>query len=268
MHTFLARLAIVTLLFGALSTLASTALAAAPSNDVFTGSTLVTLGFSETRDTSEATTDATDAELLQTCDAPAANASVWYALDGTGSRVLVDTSASDYTTGLIVVAGSPGNFTPVTCGASAVAFDTEVGVRYAVLVFDLEGDGSNGGMLTIAVRESLQPELVFDVDRDGSIDPRCRDATLTGSYTCTAGTDFSIFVNASQRDGRSTVAGSGEFLGRCDGTLQRWSVVVAAEQGMFTTGKLNTTSFGVASTIDQGVGYEITQKVKLRGART
>jgi hypothetical protein len=44
-------------------------------------------------------------------------------------------------------------------------------------------------------------------------------------------------------------------------------VVVKPERGKFTDGKIKTTSFGVASTIDQGFAYEIKQKVKLSGGR-
>jgi hypothetical protein len=53
------------LLLGALAACTVPALAAAPSNNKFAGAQLVTLGFSETLDTTEATTSAIDAQLLQ-----------------------------------------------------------------------------------------------------------------------------------------------------------------------------------------------------------
>ena len=73
----LGRLALVLL---ALATFTELALAAAPSNDTFANAKLVTLGFSETLDTTEATTDAIDAQALESCGAPAVAATVWYAL--------------------------------------------------------------------------------------------------------------------------------------------------------------------------------------------
>lgn len=79
------------------------------------------------------------------------------------------------------------------------------------------------------------------------------------------GADFSIFVDASQRHGRPSVTGSADFQGQCDGTTQRWIVVVAPEKGKFTGGKIETTSFGVASTPGQGIGTQIVQTVRLRG---
>jgi hypothetical protein len=70
-------------------------LAAAPSNDVFGGATAATIGFSETLDTTEATTDSDDAQLNASCGAPATDASVWYSFDGTDTGVIVDVSQSD-----------------------------------------------------------------------------------------------------------------------------------------------------------------------------
>jgi hypothetical protein len=145
-----------------------------------------------------------------------------------------------------------------------VSFDSEAGTRYYVVAFDFQDDGGgNGGTLHIAFTELLRPDLNFSVHVGGSVDAGRGSATLSGRYTCTAGADFAIFVDA--RQGR--VVGGGDFTGACDGSPQRWTVVVEPERGKFTEGKLKTTSFGVASTIDLGVGYEIKQKVKLRGDR-
>ena len=54
----------------------TTAHAAAPNNDTFAGALAVPIGYSEYLDTTEATSDAVDAEL-NTCF-PAADAGVWY----------------------------------------------------------------------------------------------------------------------------------------------------------------------------------------------
>ena len=50
---------------------APTALAAPPSNDTFTGATSATVGFGEVLNTTDATTDADDAQLNADCGAPA-----------------------------------------------------------------------------------------------------------------------------------------------------------------------------------------------------
>jgi hypothetical protein len=59
------------------------------------------------------------------------------------------------------------------------------------------------------------------------------------------------------------VDGPGELQGDCDGTTQSWTVVVEPESGSFTDGKLKTTRFSGANTLDIGTGYWIKQNVKL-----
>ena len=62
----------------------------------------MTIGFSEVLDTTEATTDADDAQFNASCGAPATDASVWYTLVGTDEVVIVDVSGSDYSAGVLV----------------------------------------------------------------------------------------------------------------------------------------------------------------------
>jgi hypothetical protein len=255
------RLALVLV---ALAAFTAPVLAAAPSNDAFANAKLVTLGFAETIDTSEATTDADDAQLLGSCAAPATDASVWYALDGDGSSVIIEVFDSNYSAGLIVATGTQGNLQTVNCGPGYVGFTAEAGTRYYVLAFDDQLDGGgNGGTLSIAFSESVAPDLTYSVDEQGTLDASSGSATVAGSYTCTAGAHFLISVAAK----RGKVVGHGDFDGECDGTPQRWTVVVEPEGGRFTDGKLQTTSFGRASILDQGVGYEIKQKVDLRSSK-
>src|SRR5262245_2164447 len=106
-----------------LALMSGTALAAAPSNDTFPGATAVTIGFSEVLNTTEATTDSDDAQLNESCGAPATDASVWYAFTpSSDTGIAIDVSASDYSAGVLVGVGSQGNLQLVTCGPSAVAF--------------------------------------------------------------------------------------------------------------------------------------------------
>ena len=265
MTKLLARLALVLVVLAAFT---APALAAAPSNDTLAGAKLVTIGFSETIDTTEATTDDDDRQLLKTCPAPAADASVWYTIVGDGAKVAVDVSASSYSAGVIVATLSHGKLETVACTDGVVSFDAEAGTQYYVLAFDDQFDGGgNGGDLRITFSLSRFPDINFSVDSYGKLDPSSGSATIAGSYTCTAGASFEIFVDATQRKGQSTVVGSGDFQGECGGTAQRWTVVVEPESGKFTDVKLQTTSFGVASVPDLGVAYQINQTVKLRGGR-
>lgn len=260
-----ARLGLVLL---ALAAFAAPALAAAPSNDTFASAKLVTLGFSETLDTTQATTDADDLQLNQDCGAPATDASVWYAIDGTGGGVKVDVSASSYSAGVLVATGTPGNLTTLVCGPLSTAFRAAVGTRYYVLAFDDQGDGSgNGGTLKIQFQQAFVPDVSFSVNQYGSFDSRSGAATVSGSYTCSAGADFSIFVDGKQKVGRGVVTGFGGFDGPCDGTTQAWSIVLAPDSGKFAGGQLQTIAFGVAFNGDFDISQELTQTVKLRAAK-
>lgn len=268
MHSITKLFARLALALIALAAFTAPAFAAVPSNDIFPNAKVVTLGFNETLDTTEATTDKGDKQVNQSCGAPATDASVWYALDGDGSGVIVDVSSSSYSAGVIIATGRPGKLTTLICGPSFVTFRTEPGTRYYILAFDDQEDGSgNGGMLDIQVLPAFVPAVDFSVNKYGTLDRSSGSATISGSYTCSAGASFSIFVDASQKHGRSTIIGFSDFAGECDGTAQHWVVVVAPESGKFTATNLQTSSFGVASTPDIGTAYRIEQKVKLHGKR-
>ena len=228
--------------WGALSLIAvPVALAAAPSNDVFSGATAISsLPFSDTLDTTEATTDADDAQANASCGAPATDASVWYVWKGDGMSVEVDVSGSDYSTGVLVATGTEGNLSTIACGPGAVAFSTESGTTYYVLVFDDQEDGSgNGGQLSILVSEFVPASVdaitvnpIARFHKDGS-------ATVSGTVTCNGSVQFAeIDLSMTQTVGRAKVNGFGSTNDvTCDGTSQRWSLVVSGETGLFRGGK-------------------------------
>src|SRR5919106_206305 len=126
--------------------------AAVPSNDLFLGATVVTVPFSDTLDTTEATTDADDAELNASCGAPATDASVWYAFTAAADGgVVVDVSQSDYTAGVLVGVGTQGSLETVDCGPGTVGFTATAGTTYYILAIDDQEDGGgNGGTLQIS----------------------------------------------------------------------------------------------------------------------
>lgn len=235
---------------------ASPVLAAAPGNDTYGGRTMIgSLPFSDVVDTTEATTDTDDDEAkASTCGAVPTDASVWYELTATSDgQIEVNTKPSTYSTGLIVVTGSPGSFAPVACDATSVAFGTSAGVTYAILVFDYQGDGGgNGGTLDITVQEVLPPPPppVIDVTVDpvGHFNATTGSATITGGVTCTGVADFgAIEVRLRQTVGRFVISGLGsiEFFD-CDGTTQPWSAAVVADNGLFKGGRAASVTFAFA----------------------
>jgi hypothetical protein len=226
--------------------LAAPALAAAPTNDTYVGRTIVAgLPFSETLNTTEATTDADDTEWNASCGAPATEASVWYELtSATDTGVIVDVTASDFSAGIAVVSGSITE----ACGPGIVGFFAGAGATYQIVAFDDTPGGSNGGSLSISIEEAPPPpEVEMTVDPVGHFDSQTGTATITGTITCSGDTEFTfIDVQLRQRVGRLIVSGFGSTEFACDGTTHDWSVEVIGDNGVFKGGKTATVVFGVA----------------------
>jgi hypothetical protein len=247
------RLAILSSLLMIVSlAFAAPVLAAAPANDVYAGREPIAIGADLTVDTSEATTDADDAEMNVPCGAPAMDASVWYEFNAAADAFIgIDVSESSYSAGVFVATGSPGSFEVLACGPGATAFEAIAGETYAILAIDDQQDGGgNGGTLRLKVAEiPPPPEITLTVDRSGRFNSRTGSATISGTVTCTGGpVDFSeIDVFVRQAVGRIFISGFG-FIGgfTCDGTAQPWSVEVFGDNGIFKGGKALTVTFAFA----------------------
>lgn len=248
---------------------AAPVLAAAPSNDLYSGRTVIAaLPFSETLDTTEATTDADDTELNTNCGAPSTDASVWYELTPTSDvLVLVDVSGSDYPAGVLVGTGSPGSFEIVSCGPGGAGFFAETGVTYAILVIDDQSDGAgNGGTLNITVDEAPPPPSIdVTVDPIGRFNPTTGSATISGTVVCSSDADFAfVDVELRQQVGRFVVSGFGGIDVFCDGTEQPWSLEVIGQNGLFKGGRAVAVTFAIACGVfDCGQDFE-QQTVQLR----
>jgi hypothetical protein len=271
MRSILRRPSVATMALIACVATPAVVLAAAPSNDTFAGATVAGVSFEEVLDTTEATTDADDVQLNESCGAPATDASVWYSLEGTGAGVLVDVSGSDYTAGVLVGVGSQGNLQTVACGPGGTAFFAEAGTRYYVLAIDDQGDGSgNGGNLSISFGELPPPPTVdFNVDPTGRVDTRTGVATVTGTFSCENSDFIEIDVEARQNVGRFTVHGFGGFFefGTCDGTTHTWSADIYPDNGKFAGGKTLTANFSFGCGLFECNGTYVEQTVMLRGGR-
>ena len=268
MKTIIKLCTVLVLTLSALGVSAPAVLAAAPTNDTFPNATLVTIGYSEVLDTTEATTDADDAQLNATCGAPATDASVWYALEGTGTGVVVDVSQSNYSAGVLVGVGTPGNLETVACGPGAVVFFAEAGTTYYILAIDDQLDGGgNGGNLSISFSEAPPPPTVdITVNRYGTF-TKTGTALISGTYTCTNGDFIEVDVEAHQRVGRFTIVGYGSFFdfGTCDGTSHPWTAEVFPQNGVFKGGKTLTLNFALSCGAFQCSFDYVEQKVQLRG---
>lgn len=92
--------------------LAVPVLAATPSNDTYPDRVVIgSIPLSTSLDTTGATTDGLDIEAKVDCGAPSVDASVWFEFTPVADGNLIfDVGASDYSAGLIILTGSPGNF--------------------------------------------------------------------------------------------------------------------------------------------------------------
>jgi hypothetical protein len=268
MKTMFKLLAVLALALSALGVSAPAALAAPPTNDTFAGATPVAIGFSEVLDTTEATTDGDDAQLNASCGAPATDASVWYALDGSDTGVVVDVSQSGYSAGVLVGVGSQGSLQTVVCGPWTVAFFATAGTTYYVLAIDFDGVG-NGGLLSISFNEVPPPPMLdITVNRFGQVNAHTGVATISGTYTCTNGDFIDVFGEARQNVGRlGTIVGFFGFSdsGTCDEAPHSWSADVFPESGKFAGGKAMTVTFAFACGPFECASGFVEQTVQLRG---
>jgi hypothetical protein len=232
---------------------AAPAYAAAPANDVIGSSVSIgVLPYSATQDTSEATTDAVDAEANATCGAPATDASVWYSVTSTtDGALLVDVSQSSYSAGVLVLTGAAGSLELVTCGPGAVAFEATAGTTYYLLIIDDQFDGSgNGGDLVLNVQEAPPPpEIDLTVNPTARYNPQTGTVTVSGTITCSGEVEYT-YLEASllQQIGPGVVLGYGytEAI-TCDSSVQQWSVEVFPSLGRkFIGGKAASFTFAFA----------------------
>jgi hypothetical protein len=269
MRTAFRLFALIALALGAFGMSSGSALAAAPANDTFPNATPAAVGFSEVLDTTQATTDANDTQLNSTCGAPATDASVWYAVTGSDSGVVVDVSQSSYSAGVLVGVGTEGNLQTVACGPGTVGFFAAAGTTYYVLAIDDQQDGGgNGGLLNISFNAAPPPPTVdFTVNSTGAFNSKTGAATISGTYTCTNGDFIDVQVQASQTVGRFIITGFGEFFdfGTCDGVSRNWAADVFGQNGKFGGGKAMTVSLAVAcGAFECATGFN-EQTVQLKG---
>lgn len=265
-HAALAALVLATAV-----TTAGPAFAAPAGNDTYPGRTVVgSVPFAETVDTTEATTDADDAEINAQCGAPMTDASVWYQLTAaTDGGMVVDVSQSTYSAGAIVATGGPGNWTVQACAPGTVGFTAVAGETYTILAIDDQYDGGgNGGTLNIKIDHIPPPPTIdITVNKFASFDPHSGSATVSGTVTCTSDASWaSLDTFLRQQVGRlTTISGWGSTSLVCDGTAQSWSAWVYPDSGKFAGGKAASVSFALACGVfDCGFDY-VERTVQLRG---
>jgi len=263
----IALIAIAGILGGATPALA----AGPPPNDSIAGATVIkALPFSDTVDTTKATTDADEEAAGQPCrdfGAPAIEKSVWYTYTASADITLrVNTSASSYTTGIASYSGAPSAATFISCAPGQLLTSVATAQTVYWMIFG-DQPGSPGGTLRITVEEAPPPpEVSLTVDPLGTFDATSGSATISGTVTCTGTADFGqISGNVTQTVGRFTINGFFFTSFTCDGTTQTWTATTTFSSGKFAGGPATVQAFAFACNVSGCGQADVTQKVRLRG---
>ena len=148
--------------------------AEAPRNDLFDDATVIdptSLPFVESINTTGATSDNDDVSLG--CPAPAADASVWYAITPTSDqRLLVGGVDPNYSLGISAATAVAGGLDLIECRPFSFVVEAEAGVTYYLQAFDAQDDGEgNGGNLTFSLQEIPEAPENDHFDDAIAIDP-------------------------------------------------------------------------------------------------
>lgn len=267
---FLRMLTVMVILAAMGSLHVSPALAQAPANDDFDdASTIEVLPFSDSVDTSEASTAPDDPEL----SCVGTSHTVWYQFTPSDDmRLAANTFGSDYDTTLSVFTGVRGALVEVACNddsffsvESQVAFDALAGETYYFMAgsfFD-----SPGGNLVFNL-DVAGPPLEFDlqVNPVATVKPKTGVVMLSGTVTCSRPASAQIFGDLTQPAGRVFIRGFFFTFVECDGETP-WSAVAVGENGIFVGGKADAAVFADAFTPDGEFAFDQEfLTLRLRGA--
>ena len=183
---------------------AGTALAAPPPNDNFASATPITsLPFSDTVDTTEATTEPFESPACVSTIYPK---SVWYSFTpSTSGPVVIDTANSSYPVAGAVLTGSPGSFSTVTCFAGQGSFAAEAGQTYRVALVDFGSEGS-GGTLRLSVTAPTPPAPpTLSIASTGTLGVLGSSASVPVTYTCSPNTSSFFEATLLQRSGKRLI---------------------------------------------------------------
>jgi hypothetical protein len=249
--------------FGLVLPTAATANAAPPTNDDITGATVIGgVPFHLEQDTTEATTSPEETAWNDYCGAPVFEHGVWFtATAATDASLVADVTASDYSAGIVVLAGAPVNPVPLQCAQGVVSGPVAAGQTVYLLVF---GDGlteATSGQLVLDIYPAPPPpDVAVTIDPRGTVD-KANVAHLSGTVTCTSDDPDAILFDVSgflsQKVGRGSVEGyfGAEQLTPCDGVTRTWTAEVFGN-GKFAGGKAANVAFAFGcDALSCGEGY-------------
>jgi hypothetical protein len=243
---------------------------APPSNDDINNATAITsLPFRDVVDLSQATWDSsTDTPY---CDAW--NHSVWYSFTpASDQRVAIDPSPSDPYVTVVVLTGSPGALTFLTCASGAglsngvgATFNATAGTTYWIM-----GAPTccwDPTTLDLSVYPAVAPQLpTLAVERQGTVDVG-GNATINGTLSCVGTAPNGVHLQGTVRQnvGRlSTVTAYFQTTAACDQSGV-WAALAQPSPGRFAGGHATVNVTGQVCNIVGCASSSTTAVVQLRG---
>lgn len=200
--------------------------AAAPDNDdVGDARTITALPYTDTVDTSEATSSEMDADCFGDEEH-----SVWYRYRASATRPTRIAVDADFDATVTVYAGTGGDLEPIACADDppSLVLDARSGATYHIKLASCCGDP--GGEATLRISAVRRPGLDVRL-RGGTADTRTGDASIRGAARCNGGRTAHIGVQVRQRTPMGWIAsGYDGTTARCRGTMRRWRALVLGDR--------------------------------------
>ncbi|XYI02337.1 hypothetical protein ACMHYB_22290 [Sorangium sp. So ce1128] len=218
---------------------------AAPVNDDITSATVVPeLPFTDTIDTSDATTAPGDP------DCAGNGHTVWYEFTSTSDAnvfVEANTFGSDYDTTVSVYTGDVDALAQIACNddvaglQSRVAFEATAGTTYFIMVGSY--GIAPGGNLVFTMDFAPPPlDIELTIDGQGSFDPASGTAVVSGTVTCSRPiSSVDIFGELLERAGHLAIRGFFSTNVPCDGETP-WSATAISDYAYFKGGQATVTA--------------------------
>jgi hypothetical protein len=247
---------------------AAPVLAAAPDNDDI-GSPIVVsaIPYTNTQDTTEATTGPTDPD----CDGT--GPTVWYELTPTeDQRLEANTFGSDYDTTLYV--GRPdgaGGIDLIDCNDDAggdvqsrLRFDARQGETYLLMVGAFGGGTGGNLVFNVDIAPPVVPvELTLSIDTAGRFD-RQGVATISGVVSCSGAEYVELYAELRQQVGRFSIIGYSFDFVECSAEGATWQMQIRGITGKYAGGPATAFAFAEACGIDDCVFESVEASVRLR----
>jgi hypothetical protein len=243
--------------------------ASPPSNDDINNATAITsLPFRDVLDLSQATWDSSTDQAY--CDARN-NHSVWYSFTpASDQRVVIDPSPSDPYVTVVVLTGSPGALTFLTCvwGAGlsngGVILNATAGTTYWIM-----GAPTccwDPTTLDLSVYPAVAPQLPTLTVDGGTVDVG-GNATINGTLSCVGSAPNGVRLEGTVRQpvGRlSSVSAGFVTTAACDQSGV-WAVLAQPSEGRFAGGQATVNVTGRVCNIVGCASSSTTAVVRLRG---